>query len=150
MVARGLLAATSWVSAWLAFLPLVGCASGPSVNEFRGPDGTVLRTVKCSSDPQKCMAMASSSCPGGGTYRVMSSESHAGGLVADVMPGPFTWYGMTYACGPSDGRLPDFRFQGQQYAPPPPVVVQPRPVPMPMPTTTNCRRVGDTVNCTTY
>jgi hypothetical protein len=24
------------------------------------------------------------------------------------LPGPVTWYAMTYTCGPSDGRLADF------------------------------------------
>jgi hypothetical protein len=32
--------------------------------------------------------------------------------------GPVTWYAMSYACGPSDGRLPAFRFRGARYKPP--------------------------------
>lgn len=134
--------------AWIGLAAMAGCATAPSISEFRGPDGTAFKTIKCSSDPQKCLVAASQSCTGGGTYRVVSSESHAGGLIADVLPGPFTWYGMTYACGPSDGRMPSFPFQGQAYVPPPaPVVVtQPRPAP----TTTNCYKVGNSVNCTTY
>jgi hypothetical protein len=52
-----------------------------------------------------------------GSYQVLDSESHAGGLLADILPGPVTWYGMTYSCGPSDGRLPSFAFKGQHDLP---------------------------------
>ena len=41
----------------------------------------------------------------GGSYQILDSESHAGGLLIDAIPGPVTWYTMTYTCGPSDGRL---------------------------------------------
>jgi len=120
---------------------LTACATG-GVSEYRAPDGTAIKTVKCSSDPGKCFALASQSCPAQGTYRVVSSESHAGGLLADIMPGPVTWYSMTFACGPSDGRMPEFRFGGQQYTPPPVIVKQP--------TTTNCTKIGDNINCNSY
>jgi hypothetical protein len=133
------------------FLTLVtlvaGCAT-TNVTQFQAPDGTTIKTVKCNSDPTKCFAAATQSCPGSGTYRVVSSESRAGGIAADLIPGPVTWYYMTYACGPSDGKLPEFRFAGQQYIPPPP----PAPAPVvvrPAPTTTNCTSIGNTVNCTT-
>lgn len=66
---------------------------------------------------------------------MLDSESHAGGLVADVLPGPVTWYGMTFACGPSDGRMPSFAFRGQTYRPP---------------TVTNCQKHGNMVSCQTY
>jgi len=123
---------------------LAGCATN-GVSEYRGPDGSAIKTTKCASDPAKCFATASQSCPGVGTYRVLSSESHAGGLLADILPGPVTWYSMTYTCGPSDGRMPDFKFGGQPYTPPaPPVVVKQQP------TTTNCNKVGDNVTCHTY
>jgi hypothetical protein len=123
---------------------LAACATS-SVSEFQAPDGTIVKSVKCSSDRAKCFASASQSCPNGGTYRVLTSQSNAGGLVADLIPGPVTWYAMTYACGPSDGRMPDFKFVGQQYTPPPPPVITQQ-----KPTTTNCTRIGNTVNCTTY
>jgi hypothetical protein len=119
---------------------VTGCAS-TSVSEFRAPDGASIKTVKCNTDPTKCFVAASQSCAEIGTYRVLSSESRAGGIAGDVIPGPITWYYMTYACGPSDGRLPDFEFAGQQYVPPPP----PR-----APRKTNCIAVGNTVDCTTY
>lgn len=130
----------------IPILILSGCAS-TSVSEFRSPDGATVKKVKCTSDPAKCFVLASSSCPTEGTYRVISSQSNAGGLAADIIPGPITWYAMSFACGPSDGKMPDFKFVGQQYIPPPPpaqpMVIQRQP------TTTNCTKFGDTVNCTT-
>lgn len=122
-----------------ALVLLSGCAT-TSVKQFQAPDGTAVKTVKCTSDPQKCFVAASESCPGSGTYRVVSSESHAGGLAADWIPGPVTWYGMSYACGTSDGKLPTFAFQGQQYIPEPILIRNP--------TTTNCTTYGNNINCT--
>lgn len=125
---------------------LSGCAT-TSVSEFRAPDGSAIKTVKCTSDPTKYFAMASQSCPTDGSYRVVSSKSNAGGIVADIMPGPITWYYMTFACGPSDGVMPEFKFFGQQYTPPPPanpIVNQQQP------STTNYTKIGNSVNCQTY
>ena len=123
-----------------------GCAS-PSVSEFKSPDGMTIKKVKCTSEPAKCFAMATESCPNDGTYRVISSQSNAGGLVADLIPGPITWYAITFVCGPSDGKMPEFKFVGQQYIPPPPptkpIAIQKQS------TTTNCTRIGNTLNCTT-
>lgn len=128
----------------LALALVAGCATG-TVKEFQAPDGTVIKTVKCTSDSTKCFALASQSCTNGGVYRVLSSESHAGGLAADLIPGPITWYAMTYACGASDGKMPEFKFTGQQYAPPSnPIVTRQRP------TTTTCTPIGNTVTCNTY
>ena len=126
---------------------LVGCAS-PAVKEFQGPDGSKVKTVKCTSDPQKCFELASQSCPNGGTYRVLSSESHAGGMLADWIPGPVTWYGMTYACGASDGKLPEFKHQGQRYTPP--QYTPPAPAQKSRSTTTTCTPMGNGMTCNTY
>ena len=132
----------------ILLIVLVGCAS-PAVNELRAPDGTSMKNVKCNVDAQKCFVSASESCKAiGGTYRVVASRSNAGGMLADVLPGPVTWYNMTYVCGPSDGKMPDFPFSGQQYVAPAAIVNQPqRRSP---PTMTNCVRTGDYVNCQTY
>lgn len=132
---------------FLIVFPLIvliaGCAT-TSVSQFQAPDGTSTKTVKCNTDPAKCFNSATQSCPVDGTYRVVSSASRAGGLAADLIPGPVTWYYMTYICGPSDGVMPDFKFTGQQYVPAPaPVIVRQTP------TMTNCSAIGNTVNCTT-
>lgn len=113
---------------------LAGCAT-TTVTEFRGPNGDFLKSVKCVSDPNKCLIEASKACSKDGSYRVLSSESHAGGLVADLLPGPATWYGMTFSCGASDGQMPDFKFKGQSHM---------------RPSTTTCSSMGSSVVCNTF
>ena len=68
------------------------------------------RTAKCRQDSTLCTSEAARFC--NGSYRVLDSESHAGGLVTDAVPGPFIWYSMRYVCGPFDGRYPTFTFRG--------------------------------------
>lgn len=128
----------------LVFVALIsGCAT-TNVTQFQAPDGTSVKTVKCSSDATKCFSAASQSCREGGTYQVVSSASRAGGLAADILPGPVTWYYMTYVCGPSDGVMPEFNFTGQQYVPPPaPIVIRQSP------TSTTCSSFGNSVSCNT-
>src|ERR1700730_6130908 len=82
----------------------------PSSTSFVGPSGAQIHQAKCSQSPQACYQEATKIC--NGSYQVLDSESHAGGLAADVLPGPVTWYGMTFSCGASDGRLPSFVFRG--------------------------------------
>ena len=132
--------AMRFVLIFLITAGLSGCFA-PTNEAFVGASGSKVQTVKCSQSPQGCYQEASKVC--GGPYQVLDSDSHAGGLVADVMPGPFTWYTMTYNCGPSDGRLASFAFKGQQYVPP----AQSSPS---FPSTTNCQRMGNTVNCQSF
>ena len=108
----------------LVALGLSGCmeTAGPS---FNGPTGAALNTAKCSQSSVGCLQKASQVC--GGQYSVVDSESHSGGLVADLLPGPVTWYAMTYQCGPSDGKMPTFAFRGQQFVDSPTVVVNTAP-----------------------
>lgn len=128
-------------------LAMAACAS-PTVKDFQAPDGTSVKTIKCVSEPSKCFVAASQSCAAGGTYKVISSDSHAGGIAADLIPGPVTWYSMTYVCGPSDGKMPDFKWVGTTYTPLPPA---PAPqVVRPSPSTTNCTKIGDSLSCRTY
>jgi hypothetical protein len=68
------------------------------------------RTAKCRQNSTICTSEATRLC--GGSYRVLDSESHAGGLVTDAVPGPFIWYSMRYVCAPFDGRYPTFSFRG--------------------------------------
>jgi hypothetical protein len=93
-----------------------GCCSAQTIV---GPDGKPLNAhgAKCSQSPMGCYAQATRDCRGG-SYQILDSESHARGLLADIIPGPVTWYTMSYACGPSDGRRADFPFRGPHYKPP--------------------------------
>jgi hypothetical protein len=99
----------------IAVMAVSGCmeTAGPS---FNGPSGALVSTAKCNRSSVGCLQNASQAC--GGPYQVLDSESHAGGLLADVMAGPVTWYSMTYQCGPSDGKMPAFAFRGPQYVAP--------------------------------
>ena len=111
----------------LAVLALAGCVS--SGEPIPGPSGQVMNEAKCNMSPTGCLKEAAAKCKG--PYQVLDSSSNAGGLVADVLPGPVTWYRMTYQCGPSDGRMPQFPFRGSTYTPPPVVInqtVAPRPI----------------------
>ena len=128
----------------IALLALTGCAA-TSVNDMRAPDGSALKNVKCNMDSQKCFVTASASCKEtDGLYRVVASHSNAGGTLADIFPGPVTWYNMTYTCGPSDGKMPEFAFKGSQYTPAPVIINQPKQ----RSTTTNCYKAGNNVSCT--
>lgn len=132
----------------IAAIVNIGCAT-TSLKEFKAPDGSAVKTVKCTSDTSKCFEKASQSCPVDSSYLVKSSESHMGGVLADIFPGPVTWYSMTYSCGVSDGKMPDFAFTGERMTFPMPVA--PTPVIIKQkPTYTNCSKVGDYVNCSTY
>jgi hypothetical protein len=99
----------------LAGAALSACSAPPSSTSFVGPSGEQIHSTKCSSSPQGCFQEAAKTC--GGPYRTLDSESHAGGTVADILPGPVTWYGLTYSCGKSDGSIPSFDFRGKAGAP---------------------------------
>lgn len=119
-------------------LTLAGC-SGEEVKTVSGPSGAEMATVRCTRTADQCLAKASAAC-NGGSYQVIESYSNAGGLVADLMPGPVTWFTMRFQCGASDGRLPTFPFRGADY-------VQPV---APTPTTTTCSSYGNTATCRSY
>ena len=140
---------------WLciAALSLSACMETTSNSTaFNGPSGTPVNTAKCPYSSTGCLKEASDTCKGG-PYQVLDSDSHSGGLVADVMAGPVTWYSLSYRCGPSDGKMPAFAFRGQQFIDSPDVVVNVPPqqggAPAPNPQI-NCqsRRVGGTVQTT--
>lgn len=122
---------------------IAGCATG-SVSEYPSPNGSFVKTVKCSQDKGVCFTMAAKSCPSGGTYSVLASDSHAGGFGDDAIPGAVTWYSMTYACGASYGPLPTFPYVGA--APSAPSIYVP---PARETLRTNCTTLGNTTNCTT-
>lgn len=94
---------------------LAGCTTS-SGESIQGPSGATIQQAKCSASPNACFKKAAADC--GGPYQVIDSSSKAGGLVADILPGPVTWYQMSYQCGPSDGRMPAFPFRGATYSAP--------------------------------
>ena len=129
-----------------AVMALCGCMETTSSNTFNGPSGTPVSSAKCMYSPNGCLKQASDACAGG-PYQVLDSDSHSGGLVADIMPGPVTWYNLSYRCGPSDGRMPAFAFRGQQWVDTPDttIVVAPSSTAPTGPITCQSRRIGGMV-----
>ncbi len=134
---------------FIGAITLLNACATTNVTQFQGPDGTLVKTVKCSSDNTKCFNAAKESCPGEGTYSVISSASRAGGLAADILPGPVTWYYMTYVCGTPDGLMPEFKFTGQQYVPQPPKQ-KPTVIIREKPSSTTCTGYGNSITCNSY
>lgn len=118
----------------LLALACLAAMSSPSIGEtIYAPSGAVMSQASCKSNSTDCMKQASRECQG--SYQVIDSESHAGGLLADWMPGPVTWYSMIYQCGPSDGRMPSFERRGPEWRPP---------------VSTNCNVYGASIYCWSY
>ncbi|VVT23381.1 hypothetical protein [Rhizobium sp. EC-SD404] len=110
-------------------LAVAGCVA-PSQTSVPGPTGERIVQAKCGGSPDACFEEAAATC--GGQYRVVDSHSNAGGALGDSVPGPVTWYNLSYICGPSDGRMPDFAFRGQSYRPA---------------TVTTCSPFGNSIRC---
>ena len=89
----------------------------------KGPSGRAVLTTTCKSDASNCYAEASHNC-GGGSYQILSSESHSGGLFGDAIPGPVSYYSVSYSCGRSDGRMADFPRSGPYWQPPRPFIAE--------------------------
>lgn len=130
----------------VSLLSLAGCQT--TSETFTGPTGEKVSTVRCTTDPTSCYKKATESC-GGGTYRVVGSYRNAGGIFADVLPGPVTWYTMSLVCGKPDGVLPQFPLRGAEPAmpkmpePQTPVVIQPSSPPR----TTTCMQANGMISC---
>jgi hypothetical protein len=84
----------------------------PDYGMHDASDGEI-RDTKCKGSPRDCIRRAEQKC--NGHFRTIHSESHAGGLADDKLPGPVTWYYLEYQCGYSDGRLPKFPFRGAHF-----------------------------------
>ena len=84
-----------------------------------GPSGGKVFKTKCRGSSDGCYQEAAQYCRG--SYQILGSESHGGGIITDLFPGgPVMYYSMTYACGPSNGRLAGFPFNGPEWQPPRP------------------------------
>lgn len=119
-----------------------GCAG---TKTFTGPTGETINTTKCKYDESQCFIDASNTCKG--PYQVLSSSKGAGGILADAIPGPVAWYKMTYACGNSNGAIPQFPSDGRpliipQFQPAIPTIQ-----PIQIPQQIRCTQIGNTTNC---
>ncbi|MBP9951049.1 MAG: hypothetical protein V9G14_10905 [Cypionkella sp.] len=116
---------------------LASPALADKIEHIDAPSGITVDYVKCSRNPNRCMKEVAKYC--GGSYQVIDSESHSGTLVSDIFAGGVTWYSMTFLCGISDGRLPDFPYRGPNAARPSAVI--------PPQISTICTVLGKTRTC---
>jgi hypothetical protein len=78
-------------------LALVACGTGSErVTTASGAQGV---KIKCKGDRANCLADAGDACPNG--FHIVSEDSHSGGALADVLPGPVPWWTMIIQCGPA-------------------------------------------------
>lgn len=92
-------------------------AGGDPPDDYDGSAGRdqAIHDVKCRDTAQDCIRKAENKC--NGPFRTLNSESHAGGLIDDKVPGPATWFALRYQCGYADGRPPRFPYRGERYEP---------------------------------
>ena len=133
-----------------SLITLTACGGATKVEEFNSPSGAAIKSIKGNKSANELFMKATQVC--GGKYKVIDSERHAGGLVADILPGPVTWYVLTVECGKSGGKEATFPFRGQTYTAPPVIYTPParNVIVNPGPTTTYCNRIGSSVTCNSY
>jgi hypothetical protein len=102
-----------WLCLFVAGVVTSACR-GTGVREIRGAGDERVYEARCKSSAADCIADARSTCSSG--YELLDSESHAGGLLADALPGPVTWYAMTFRCDVAgSSERPEFPFRGARY-----------------------------------
>ena len=79
----------------IGMLMLSGCvsASGHAINL---PNGKIGVRTTCHPDVAECYEEAGKICTNG--YDLVSQSVHMGGTLADLMPGPVTWYNVLVEC----------------------------------------------------
>ena len=85
--------------------------SSPIVDDQNMLSGFKFTEIDCRSDTAKCLNEAAEICDKS-DYKVVNSWSNAGGLLADLIPGPYTWYHMEIVCGLPNDKQPTFEFRG--------------------------------------
>jgi len=126
---------------------LSGCAGNGEVVRASAYGEAAYKT-KCTNTPESCIEDAYKRC-NGGTFSTIYSDAHSGGIIADFIPGPTTWYALTFKCGGA-GNRPDFAWRGTttQEALETMKVYQSMSPPIPKTTHTNCYKLGNSMNCT--
>jgi hypothetical protein len=79
---------------------LAGCGAS-SPKEISSPTGQRGFALECLRSREGCLAQAGSLCGSQGYY-VTSESSHAGGALADWLPGPVSWFNIQVVCGESE------------------------------------------------
>lgn len=98
----------------MKYIPLAMCVvlSGCAENSanLATSSGATVQTARCKHNQTACFQQASAACPSG--YTVHDSYRNMGGLIADIFPGPVTWFTIAYTCerSSSQGKT-EFRFR---------------------------------------
>ena len=72
-----------------------GCA-GSTSHAIIGPNGSLAYRLTCHPDIAECLDEAVSLCSN--DYTIISTSSHMGGTLLDLIPGPVVWYNVFIAC----------------------------------------------------
>lgn len=102
---------------------LIATSANAETTVMRGPSGANVFKTTCRGSSDGCYQEASANCRGG-SYQILSSENHGGGIFGDVFNGPIQYYSMSYSCGRSDGRMAQFPRTSPYYVPPRPFVAE--------------------------
>lgn len=73
-------------------------AAGP--RQIFSSSGNVGFTLECTHSRENCLIQAGAMCGSAG-YHILNESSHAGGLLADWLPGPVLWFNIQVECGPA-------------------------------------------------
>ena len=90
----------------LALVGLMACGGGVERIESASTKGSAdFFTAKCKGGIADCADDARTQC--GGDFTEVHRESHMGGVFADALPGPVTWYTLSFRCGASAADATD-------------------------------------------
>lgn len=86
-------------------LMMVACGTA-SPKAISSPTGQKGFALECQRSRENCLSQAGSLCSNEG-YFITSESSHAGGALADWIPGPVSWFNIQVVCGqPTSGYMP--------------------------------------------
>ena len=74
-----------------------GCSGKVAATKISGPTGGVAYIVKCKKSVAYCMQKLGTLCKGS-AYDIISDDTHAGGVFADILPGPTVWHTVVATC----------------------------------------------------
>lgn len=84
----------------LFLVGIIGCGghrgNGVGVRPLNAMNGNRYYRATCQYSVSDCQLNMESVC--NGSYKVIESESHAGGTIIDILPGPVVWYTVTFTC----------------------------------------------------
>ena len=99
------------ILAIFSFMFLQGCGTDQAIKT--SAYGADAYKAKCKNTPESCLEQAYAKC--GNRFTTLYSDSHAGGILADLIPNDTAWYVLTFRCG-GPGTPPKFPWVGPTIA----------------------------------